>query len=154
DNDSIFFAISGDGRTLAFDTAATNLLGPGNDTNGVRDVFVRSTDPADPLGIDTELFADGQLDDTVLEVVNATSGAVTTLCPAEDVSVANGKAAFLRPESSTGTAACPSGSLNPPDGDTSDLVVQLWPGSGSVQNLFCPATAIELSATWVGALVS
>jgi len=55
----------------------------------------------------------GALDDTVLQVMSASSGAVTTLCPAEDVAVATGQAAFLRPEAvAGGTAACPAGSLN------------------------------------------
>jgi Tol biopolymer transport system component len=37
-------AISGDGRFVAFDSAATNLLGTGTgaDTNGVRDVFLKA----------------------------------------------------------------------------------------------------------------
>ncbi len=34
-------AISADGRFVAFTSLADNLLGPGNDTNGVRDAFVR-----------------------------------------------------------------------------------------------------------------
>ena len=147
-------SISADGRFVAFDSASTNLLGPPGDTNGIADAFVRGLDPADPLGIDTLLFQNGQLDDTVLEVADATSGAITTLCPAEDVAIAAGNAAFLRPESPTGTPACPGGSLDAPDTDTNDLVVQLWPGAGGVQNLFCPATAVALSPTWVGALVS
>lgn len=123
------------------------------DTNGQEDVFVRSIDPADPLGIDALLFPNGQLSDTVLEAVDATSGAVTTLCPAGQVSVANGAAAFLRPESTSGTASCPSDSLNV-DADTTDSVVQFWPGSGSVQNLGRAATAVSLSSSHLAALVS
>src|SRR5262245_40758513 len=34
-------AISGDGRFIAFDTRAVNLLGPGEDTNGVFDVYLK-----------------------------------------------------------------------------------------------------------------
>src|SRR5262249_1461578 len=68
-------AIPPDGRFVAFNTNADNLLGPGGDSNGFGDVFVRGLDPADPLGVDASLFPDGQLDDTVLEVVDATTGA-------------------------------------------------------------------------------
>jgi Tol biopolymer transport system component len=149
-------SMSADGRSVEFGSQATNMLGPGGDTNGFEDVFVRGLDPTDPLGIDALLFADNQLHDTVLEVVDATSGTVTTLCPAEDVAVAAGNAAFLRPEaavSSPATPACPKGPLND-DSLVDDLVVQLWPGSGGVQNLHCAATAVSMSPTWVGALLS
>jgi Tol biopolymer transport system component len=40
DDDSLTPALSADGRLVAFDSAATNLLGPGLDTNGLADVFV------------------------------------------------------------------------------------------------------------------
>src|SRR5690349_23735426 len=53
-----------------------------------------------------------------------------------------------------GNATCPGGSLNPPDADTADQVVQLWNGGSTVQNLRCPATAVALSATRLAALVS
>jgi hypothetical protein len=147
-------ALSGDGRSVAFPSDSTNLVA--GDTNATGDVFVRGIDATDPLGIDAQFFPDGRLDDTVLEVLDTTlpSPSLITLCPAEDVAVANSQAAFLRPESTVGTSACPGGSLNPPDTDASDLVVQFWPGSGSVQNLQCPATAISLSSTYLAALVS
>ena len=89
----------------------------------------------------------------MLEVVDAVSGAVTTGCPAGDVSVAGGVAAYLRPESSSGTVGCPSGSLNG-DADVDDEVVQLVVGAGPTQNLGRAATAIAASATRVAALVS
>ncbi len=150
-------SMSADGRVVAFYSGATNLLGPGGDTNGsASDVFVRSLDPTDPLGIDAMLFANGEINDTVLEAVDATTGTVTTLCPAGEVSVAGGAAAFLRPEAAVGlpaTLACPKGSLNS-DADTSDLVVQFWPGSGAVQNLGVAATAVSLSPSYIAALVS
>jgi len=156
-NSSLISAsIAADGRFVAFASSATNLLGPGGDTNRAKDVFVRGPDPADPLGIDALLFADNNLHDTVLEVVDASAGTITTLCPADDVAVSAGMTAFLRPEAPAGgpaTPACPKGSLNG-DVDTSDLVVQLWPGSGAVQNLHCAATAVAMSPTWIGALLS
>jgi len=149
-------SISADGRIVSFLSFASDLVAPGTDTNGVEDVFVRAFDPGDPLGTDALLFEDGSVDDTVLEAVDADSGTVTTLCPAEDVSVAGGAAAFLRPEAQAGlpaTPSCPKGSLNA-DGDTDDDVVHLWPGNGSVVDLNCAGAAVSMSPTWVGALVS
>lgn len=148
--------ISADGREVLFVGGAPNLLGPTVDSNSVLDVFIHGVDTADPDGIDALLFADGTLDDTVLEVLDAASGAVTTLCPAGAVAVANGAAAFLRPESEDGPEApddCPKGSLNG-DGDVDDAVVQLWPGAGAVQNLGRAATAVALGPTHVAAIVS
>ena len=56
-------------------------------------------DVTDPLNIDALLFADGAMDDTVLEVLDATQAmptTPTTLRPADEVAVAAGNAAFLR----------------------------------------------------------
>lgn len=150
---SIVASMSGDGRAVAFASDADNLVGAGVDANVASDVFVRELDPADPLAVDALLFPDGELDDAVLEVVDATTGAVTTLCPATQVSVAAGKAAFLRPESPAGTTACPAGSLNAPDGDTDDQVVQLWSGGPSVLNLQRAAAAVKLSGSTLAALI-
>src|SRR5690606_33258228 len=73
------------GRWIAFE--ATAALAP-EDTNTLLDAYVRGPDRTDTAASD--LFADGVLDDTVLEVVDASTGALTTLCPAEDVAVAAG----------------------------------------------------------------
>ena len=143
--------ISGDGRVFAFDSSATNLIGPGADTNGHYDVFVGMADDADPLGVDALLFADGELDDVVLESIDAATGAITTLCPADEVSVAAGNAAFLRPESAVGTGTCPGGPLNG-DGDTDDLVVHVSIGGAAAQNLSMAASAVKLSTTMVAAI--
>jgi Tol biopolymer transport system component len=152
-------SISDDGRVVAFASSAENLVLDGNDLpmgdmNFVNDIFVNT--PEDTLGIDALLFPNWTARDTVLEVVNAATGTVVTLCPAEDVAVADGKAAFLRPEAEDvgpATPDCPKDSLNA-DADIDDTVVQLWPGSGNAQNLHCAATAVSMSPTWVGALVS
>jgi Tol biopolymer transport system component len=143
-------AVAGDGRHVAFLSNATNL-GPAG--SGEPTLFLRGPDPADTPH---DLTGDGDLDDTVLEVLDTALPSPTplTLCAAEETAVTNGMAAFLRPESTAGTMTCPGGSLNPPDTDATDRVVQLWPGSGSVQNLQCPATAIALSNTRLAALVS
>jgi len=146
--------LSADGRVVAYASGATNLLGPGVDGNGAFDVFVRAPDPDDPLNVDPLLFPDGELDDTVLEIVDAVTGTVSTQCPAGDVTVAGNVAAYLRPEAAApGTVACPGGSLNG-DIDVSDEVVQLVQGTGPTQSLGLAATAVAASATRVAALVS
>jgi Tol biopolymer transport system component len=103
-----------------------------------------------------DLTQDGEIDDTVLEVLDASgmSTVVSTLCAAADVAVADGNAAFLRPEASSGPAgSCPPGPLNG-DADTDDLVVHCWDGSGAAQNLARGATAVAAAGGWVAALVS
>lgn len=149
-------ALSFDGSVVAFTSFATNLA-PEPDTNATSDVFVRAPDPTTP---GADLFADGALDDTVLEVVDATAvpPAVATLCPANDVVVAGPMAAFLRPESTTGTPACPGASLNEHDGnadtDVTDEVVHLWPGGGDPINLRRAAVGLAMTEQYVAALVS
>lgn len=147
------FAISGDGQTVAFDSADPNLLPPGTDTNGRKDLFVRGVDGADPNGVDTLLFHDNRLTDTVLEALDTGTNTLRTLCPATQAAVAGGMSAFLRPESAVGTAACPGGSLNG-DADVADTVVELWPGSGNPVSLGVAATAVAMSDTTIAALVS
>ncbi len=143
--------ISGDGRTIVFGTSH-QLVQPA-DSNIDSDVYVRGLNPSDPLAVDNLLFPNGTLNDSVLEVLDSATSTLTNLCPATQVSVANGAAAFLRPESTSGTAGCVAGSLNS-DADTSDAVVQYWPGSGSVQNLGRAATAVSMSSSYIAALVS
>ncbi len=67
---------------MASGSDATDLE-PRSDTNARFDIFVRGVDAADPLAVDALLFADGALTEVVLEAVDATTGAVTTLCPAD-----------------------------------------------------------------------
>ncbi len=142
--------VTRDGRFLAVTSAATNLVA--GDANGFSDAFVLGLDTTDPGGIDTLLFADGELDDTVLEVVDPVSGAITTHCPAGDVAVGGGNAAYLRPEATSGTGSCPGGSLNG-DGDTDDEVVHLVEAGGASQNLGLAATDVRVSASVVAALI-
>jgi hypothetical protein len=144
-------AISAEGDAVAFVTDAADLVA--GDTNAAVDVYVRGADAADPLLVDALLFDDGSLDDVVLEAIDGTTGAIATLCPADEVSVAAGNAAFLRPESASGTPACPAGSLNG-DAGTGDLVVHLSVAAGAPQNLGLAATAVKLSPTLVVALAS
>ncbi len=146
-------ALSANGRTAAFMTQAHNLSTATTDANGiVFDAYVRGLDLADPNGADA-LFPDGVLDNDVLQVVDATTGAVTTHCPATEISVAGGTAVYLRPESTSGTGSCPAGSLNG-DGDPDDDVVHLVVGAGASQNLGLAATTVRSSAAAVAALAS
>lgn len=128
-------AMSGDGRVVAFVSSATNLV-PG-DTNGVADVFVRTTtgDPA------TER-------QTLLEVVDGADGSVTALCDASEVRVFAGDAAFLRPADSTATATCPARS--PGLGEFQEIA--LWAG-GTVMNLGRAAVDIALSSDYLAAAI-
>ena len=165
--DILGISLSAGGRVVAFQSLATNLIAAG-DTNGKIDIYVRGPGVApDAFGIDGLLFNDGQLDDTVLEVLDTGIPSATpiTLCPADDVAVAAGKAAFLRPEAAgfaSGNPNCPAPTPPPPtpstgdlngDGDTNDEVVHLWTG-GAAQNLGRAATAVDLSSTVLAALVS
>jgi Tol biopolymer transport system component len=137
-----FPAISADGSVVAFQSDATNLLGPGVDTDGVDDVFAYAVgtpscndgviDPGetcDPPGSATcpnsalcpetcrcsdDLSGDGDVKDTLLQSIDTTTGLLTSLsCPAEQVAVADGKATFLRPEAAGLATGCPPGG-NPP----------------------------------------
>src|SRR5262249_11626229 len=100
-------AISGNGQFVVFQTGALN------ESSSADLVFIHG--PAREVsapGVPVDLT----VDDTVLEVFDAAAGTKTTLCAAEDVAVAGGVAAFLRPEAAPpGTPACSGGSLN---GDT------------------------------------
>ncbi len=137
--------LSGDGRTAA-SMQQTDLFAVGQN-NRRSGVVVRRPDPADPTHADDLLFKDGSLDDVVLEVFDtATGGQPVTLCPADEVAVAHGQAVFLRPESSTGTATCPGGTLNG-DGDVTDRVVHHWPGSGAPITQQLAATAVAMGGT-------
>src|SRR6185295_16781550 len=122
--------ISGDGRTLAYV--------PVPHTAAREDVFVQSADPST-----ADLTGDGDVDDTVLEVLDTRApSAPVAICPATQVSVARGVAAFLRPEAAGATpalAGCPQGAaakggvdLNGDD-DAGDTVVHLRRSSGAVE---------------------
>lgn len=145
---------------VVFTSNDTTLLGPGGDTNGASDTFLRALDPAAAASHD--LTGDGDANDTVLETLDTTAGspAVTTVCPASQVSVTAGKAVFLRPEAAGPATGCPSGPLvqgNPDlngNGSATDDVVHFWPGTGAAQNFRCAATSVSASPGYVAALVS
>jgi len=138
-------AISADGRYVAFEDESI--------------VTVRGVDRLDTS---QDLTGDGDLDDTVLAVVD--SGATppitpTRLCPADQVTVANGAAAFLRPEAAGTATGCPTGSGVTPadlnnDGDTTDKIVHFWSESTGVLNLGLAASSVALSDTYIAAVSS
>src|SRR4029434_7716317 len=112
-------AMSPDGRAVIWDTMADHVV-PGD--TGVRDMCVdgMNDDPCadvflrtiDPTGLD--LTGDGDAADTVLMVLDGNAMVPplpqpTPICPAAQVAVANGKAAFLRPEASGNATGCPTG---------------------------------------------
>lgn len=156
--------LSPDGRTVAFATGASNLLGPGGDTNAscddynadmipdnCADVYLRTLDWDTSGGHDRT--GDGDATDTVLAVLDTAQPNPTPilLCAADDASVVAGAVAFLRPEVAgpSGNAPCTGGTLTGPvlngDADTDDLVVHFASSANVVQNLGRAATAIALS---------
>lgn len=147
-----FIGISADERVRTFQLCAP-ISGQPNCRPGFR---FEEIDPAL-----ADLTGDGDVDDTVLAVLDAGSGSVTAVCPATAVSIANGAAAFLRPEAAgvtTVLASCPLGDdgaadLNG-DGDASDHIVHTWAGAGPARNLQRAATAVSLSDRTLAALVS
>jgi hypothetical protein len=161
-------ALSRDGRVVALVSDVASVVP--NDTNGKNDIFVRAPDPADTMD---DLTGDGDQNDAVLEAV-ATAGVPpgtatpTLLCPADQVAIASGRAAFLRPESAGATPSlplCPSGTAVAggvdldSDADAADDVIHYWPGSGSVQNLNLAASAVAIAIavpgdTYIAAIAS
>jgi len=116
-----------------------------------------SVDNLGAVDPDALLFPDFQLDDVVLEVLDTTTSppSTTTLCEAAAVTLADGKAAYLRPEAppEIGTAACPVGSRNA-DADTDDTVVHLWSGGPASVSLGLGATALVMSESRLAALAA
>ena len=143
-------SLSEEGRAVAFVSELKGLT-PGDLLVGLN-TFVRQ---ADKMDLVADLSGDGDLDDTVLRVMdtNAVGAAVVTLGPADATAVSGGNAAFLRPEAA-GVRGQPNGIDLNSDGDTTDEVAHLWPGVGSAFNLGRAATAVALSDRWLAALVS
>lgn len=151
-------AISADAAAVAFESTAADLVE--NDANdfcdvdrdGVAaencsDVFVARPDAADRAA---DLSGDGDLDDTVLRVLDTRRGGLPlAIGPATRVAIASQRAAFLEPEAALGT------DLNG-DGDLRDEVVHLYDPSrdgGEARNLRRAASDVALSAAIVAALV-
>jgi cysteine-rich repeat protein len=158
---SFINGISADGRFVAFESVADNLV-PG-DTNDAGDVFVRGPAPGESAPPTADLSGDGDTDDLVLSTVEIPSGQLLTLCPSSEAATAEGRVAFLRPEwagVAPASGVCPEGALidGEPDlngdGDSTDRVVHLWRGGGFVENLELAAAKVALSDDWIAALVS
>src|SRR5262249_37950679 len=99
-------ALSDDGTVVAFGSQFANLVPADTGMNADQNyqVFVRGPAP-DPANVTaSDLDGDGELDDAPLFVLDPTEPpSAVTLCPADAASVAGGRAAYLRRESSGGT---------------------------------------------------
>jgi hypothetical protein len=151
-------ALSGDGRTVAFESTASNLVpdahndvcdnhGDGVAQENCSDVFVAGPDRTDPTA---DFNGDGDANDTLLAVFDTQqpNSRLTFIAPAGQVAINGERAAFLSPEQDSET------DLNG-DGDTTDSVVQLYTGrDGHVINLRRAAHAVAMSERWLAALVS
>ena len=140
--------LSSGGQYVGFQSSFADVP---DDTNGVLDGHIRGPEHTD---LANDFFPDGLLDDTVLEVFDTATRAATTLCPANEVAVSGGNAAFLRPEAAGDGPGCPPRPLNDADPNDGDLVVHLWTPCRGVEPLGRAATAVALSETQVAALVS
>jgi Tol biopolymer transport system component len=154
-------SIAADGYTIAFESAADNLVpgdtndvcdlnGDGQATENCEDIFV--VEP-DPTAAGADLNGDGDVNDTLLYVMDTTSAAPAPLAvaPADQVSVDGSCAAFLTPEASQGAGVDLNG-----DGDTTDSVVQLaclGADGVEVRNLRRAAAQVALTDQIVAARV-
>jgi hypothetical protein len=121
-------------------------------------VVLRTPDPTDTAA---DLTGDADQGDVILEAINTAGvppgmATATLLCPADEVAVASGRAAFLRPNAAGPTPSlpnCPAMSGNP-----GEKIVHYWPGSGAAQNLAFPATAVAIATppgdTYIAAISS
>src|SRR5262249_29278241 len=101
-NGAVFnIAMSADGRYFGFASTASNMVA--GDGNGHRDIFVQGPDRANSPN---DITGDGDLNDTILAALLIPPASPTpvppatlvSLCPADQVAVFEGAAAFLRPE--------------------------------------------------------
>jgi Tol biopolymer transport system component len=134
-------SISADGQFVVFDSGASNLVS--GDTNGIPDVFVRGPDPTDRSA---DVSGDGNLDETVLRLLDTSSGQVVTFGPADQAVVIGDTAAFLRPE-----AAAPGGRRRiGRDGNMVGETVFLSRVAGTPEDLGKTAVGVALSGTCAG----
>ncbi|MDE0830493.1 MAG: hypothetical protein OSB03_14950, partial [Vicinamibacterales bacterium] len=92
DGNSEHPTLSADGRFVAFPSQATNLGDPwGWSWYGI---IIRGPDESD---LSADFSGDGDLEDTLLAAFDTASETLTWLCPAGEVAVHAGAAAFLRP---------------------------------------------------------
>src|SRR5262249_11300872 len=104
--ESVAPSLTADGSQVVFVTTSY-FMAPGLGVNARRGVYSREPDTTDVAAART---ANGRLDDTILGVLDAHTGAERLLCPATKVAVAGRSVAFLRPEAAGGDpAVCPPG---------------------------------------------
>jgi cysteine-rich repeat protein len=134
-------SLSGDGRVVAFGSAATNLT-PAPDLNGASsDVYAR----APVFDAAADLSRDGDVGDLVLTALDPNTGLLTPVCPASQVALAAGDAAFIHP---TGAGPCPGSAAVP-----APESVHLFSPASGVSDLGRSATAIDLSPQALAAIV-
>src|SRR5262249_13842168 len=110
------------------------------------DVLVREPEPDD---VTTDFTGDGDHDDTVLGIMDATSGMLRTICPADDVVVGGDAAISWRPQAAGEARGCPPGPDLNGDGDTLDRVVHVVRGAWTAVNLGRAASSIAASDRWI-----
>jgi len=129
-------SVSGDGRFVKYGTGI--FPGP-------QDVYVAGPDPAD---IGADRTGDGDLDDSVLAVLDATSQTpqVVALGAATRASIASGSVAFLRPEQPSDVSSCNA------DGDLDDACAYLSVGGAPPSGLNREASEVALTPELVAVL--
>lgn len=150
------FDMSGDGSVVVFESPRALVA---DDSNGERDLYAWG--PHDSTVLPADLTDDGDSADAVLHVLRHDAGVATelaTLGPAEDVAIAAGGAAFLRPEgaaSATRSSGAeivldPPGDIQDPPGD--ELAVPLEvEASGSIVDI--DVFGVTIDHTFVSDLV-
>jgi len=144
DGRSGFPSLAADGVTLAFESAAGNLVA--DDGNGVSDVFVAAPDVD---AIASDLTGDGDVDDAVLLALDTAAAPPMpqVVAAAEMASIDGRCAALLTPERAAGV------DLNG-DGDVDDRVVQLACLGAAVRSLGLAADEVVLLPAAVAARAS
>ena len=161
DRGSVHPSLAADGETIAFESAADNLVAGDDNTvcdldrDGVaaencEDVFVAEPDPAAAQ----DRNGDGDVRDTLLYALDTSVDQPTPLAiaAADQVAVFGSCAVFLSPEASQGAGVDLNG-----DGDAADSVVQLAcrgdAGGVQLRNLRRAAAQVALSDRVVAARV-
>lgn len=146
--------IASDAQAIAFTTSSVDI-GAADDTNSSEDVYLRR---ANPLDTESDLNADGDVEDLILQVFNPATEMNDTLCAVQRISslyersrssraveVANGAAAFFSTCGGASTQVYLSNAGAPPQA----LGV---PGSGTLRNFALTPTRLavhQANGVWV-----
>jgi Tol biopolymer transport system component len=84
-NNSNFPSISGDGRYVAFESDADNLLGVGNDNNGSTDVFVHDLQTGETTRVSVDLAGAEDIGNSNNPSISADGSSVTFQSDADDL---------------------------------------------------------------------